>query len=396
MISPDAELAIVQNAFPDLVPVTYIPPHTSAHASEFVLNQTHRGDAGTGHAVVSSKSVFVDPYRGVITGEIDTTKTPYAVARKIHATLLLGQFGDYVLETAAGFGVLLAMSGLTLWMLKPAPRPVSSATAAGRGSWNRLHRQAGVLLFAPMLFFFLSGLAWTPLWGGKLVQAWSSFPVARLTAPIGQNKHESMDHGDHRQTPWALAKTPMPISSADTAVPLSLGRLMEIAADKGVKYFRINFPAGDAGVWTISSTTISGDLKNPRQERTIHIDQYSGDVVADVGFSSYSVAGKLMAAAIPLHQADLGTWNIAINLIFCVGVIVMIVSATGMWRARAGKEKIFALPPPATKDDNVNTLSAAISIGLSLLFPLTAAALIAIVIFDLSVRSRKKDARSPA
>lgn len=382
-VSAGAQLQLVASAFPDETPATYIPPASPGEAAQFILTPGNADAHGGGHEPRGARIVFVDPYRRRVTGFLDPQKTPYAIARKIHGTLLLGKFGDYVLEIAAGFGVLLAFSGLLVW---------TSAQKAGdarnAAAWRNRHVAIGPLLLAPMLFFLLSGLAWTPFWGEKLVQAWSSFPAARLSPPLSVSTHSTLEHGDHRQVSWALAQTPMPVSQAPALDPPTLDRIAALAGELGFGHFRINFPAGEAGVWTISATTIGGDLKDPRRERTVHVDQYSGAIIADVGFSDYSLAGKAMAAAIPLHQASLGGWNLVFNLAFCAGVIVMVVSSTAMWMSRRRPRRAWMKPPPHSANSVVRRASGAAVICMSLLFPLSAAVFIAVVIIDTIATTR--------
>jgi hypothetical protein len=46
--------------------------------------------------------------------------------------------------------------------------------------------------------------------------------------------------------------------------------------------FHINLPQDEKGVYTVSADTMSGDLTNPFKDRTVHIDHYTGRVLADV------------------------------------------------------------------------------------------------------------------
>ena len=385
----EAQLSLVQSAFPGARIATYVPPPLPDRTAQFILSEAD----GDGHGAGASRAVFVDPYRDRIAGVIDMQSTPYAIARKIHGTLLIGPIGDYLIEIAAGFGMFLAISGLLLWASGGSTASPGAALSA-HGRWRRRHLALGPLLFLPMIFFFVSGLAWTPVWGGKLVQAWSAFPAARLSAPVGESTHGAMDHGDHRQAPWALAPTPMPASTGAGGGPVTLEQAVAIAAKAGIAKYRVNFPDGDHGVWTISATTISGDLTDPRDERVVHIDRRSGVILADIGFADYSLAGKAMASGVPLHQAGLGGWNIAFNLVFAISVIVMVVSAAAMTLSRRRRPGFSLPPPPAAASTRAAAITASSAIIACLFFPLTAAAFAVIAMLDFisrqSVRARLK------
>ncbi|MGC4026659.1 MAG: PepSY domain-containing protein [Mesorhizobium sp.] len=87
--------------------------------------------------------------------------------------------------------------------------------------------------------------------------------------------------------------------------------------------FRINAPQSEAGVYTISADSMDGDTNNATGDRTVHVDRYTGNMLADVKFADYSIAGKAMAVGIALHQGNLGPLNTALNLAFCLAVIGM-------------------------------------------------------------------------
>ena len=53
----------------------------------------------------------------------------------------------------------------------------------------------------------------------------------------------------------------------------------------------------------------------------MHIDQYSGKVLADIKFDDYNWFGKFMAVSIAFHIGTMGVWSIALNVVFCLLVI---------------------------------------------------------------------------
>ena len=79
---------------------------------------------------------------------------------------------------------------------------------------------------------------------------------------------------------------------------------------------------------------MSNDGPNPTADRTIHIDQYTGRVLADVGFADYSPYAKAMAVGIAFHEGDLGVWNLVLNTVFCLSVVLVSVSGAIMWWKR--------------------------------------------------------------
>lgn len=389
-VSPDAQLAAVEAAYPHADILTYIPPKAANRSAQFIVSShAMDGGHGGGHGAGEGLSVYVDPYTGEVLGALDPAKTLYAYAKTMHGTLFLGAFGDHLIEIAAGFGVLMIVTGLFLWAPRKGQSFIRAATPQlekpTRTGWRSLHGPVGFWIAPALLFFLLSGLAWTPVWGGKFVQAWSSFPAARFAAPVSEETHGSMNHDSRNAVPWALEQTPMPQSGANDqgahgAAAPDLTFIVAMAREKGFTGFRVNLPKGEAGAWTVMAATISGDIANPLKDRTLHVDRHSGAVIADVGFAEYSPMGKAMAAGVPLHQGDLGAWNIALNVFFCLTVIAMVVSGLAMWWLRRPNKGFRLAPPPA--EGRAWRKAAAAMFVVSMLFPLTAAALVAVVAAD--------------
>jgi uncharacterized iron-regulated membrane protein len=160
------------------------------------------------------------------------------------------------------------------------------------------------------------------------------------------------------------------------------------ARGTGFGEFRVHWPRGEDGVWTIAATTIGGDTRALDGDRIVHLDRHTGNVLADIRFADYSPMGKLMAAGIPLHQADTGLLNLAVNVLFCFAVLGMIVAACAAWWARrpAGARRL--VPPPLPRDARAWRTAVVLMLALSLAFPLAAATIAAVLAADLLLFSR--------
>jgi uncharacterized iron-regulated membrane protein len=398
-LSASDQAAAVSAAYPDADLVTFRAASSSEESTRIDVVPSHAPSAHDGHSVPDSVSVFVDPHTGDMLGELRSDDTLYAWAKKLHGTLLLGTAGDYVIEIAAGLGVLLIATGLYLWW----PRESRTLRGAllppidgnGRHRWRDLHGAVGAWIAPLLLFFFVSGLAWTPFWGGELVQAWSSLPSEQFDAPVSDATHASLDHGAHQQIPWAVAQTPLPAAGSHRGAPgiradgpIGLDDVTTYARAAGLKVFRVHWPRADRGVWTIASTTIAGDTRDLGGDRIIHLDPVTGNVLAEIRFGDYSPMGKLMAAGIPLHQADTGIVNLAVNVLFCVAVLGMGAAALAAWWARRPTGARRLVPPPMPRDGRVWSGAIALMLTLSLAFPLAAATIAAVLTIDLLLLSR--------
>lgn len=369
-----------------------VNPATADRASVFVV-ATDLGDV----------VVNVDPNGASVLSTIAKDETWFYWANAIHGTLLIGTLGDRLMEIAAGLGIILVLTGLYMWWprhLRTLRRAlVPDLSARGRGFWKELHVSAGFYIAVVLLFFLVSGLAWTGVWGERYVQAWSTFPAAKWdNVPLSDKTHASMNHGAHKEVPWALEQTPMPASGSDAgAAGLPDGATVDLdtvsAFARAIGFggqFRVNVPQGEDGVFTISADSMDGDTSNPFGDRTVHIDQYTGRLLAEVGFADYGPAGKAMAAGIALHQGNLGPLNTALNLLFCASVLFMCVSGFAMWWKRRPSGALGV--PLYPRNFRAPMTIVVATLVVCALFPLTAIAVAAFAAIDLMLPKRLKEA----
>ncbi len=371
------QLDIVTSQYPDHRASLYIPPNAVNGSSQFFLTPKSLS-GGHGHSAPGT-TVYVNPYSGEILGELDPATTPYARIKTLHGTLYMGNIGDSLIEIAAGLAILMILTGVYLaWPVDGWKALLPAKRLQKRAEWRRLHGFIGLVVAVPLLMFLLSGLAWTNIWGGKLVQAWSSLSVTSYSAPPSENAptHDSMNqHGQH-QVPWTLEQTPMPASGSHAnAHDMNIDQVLDIASAHGMKTYRVHIPDAHKEVWTLSSTTIAGDTRNPSEERTLHLDRASGEVLADIRFDDYPLAGKAMAAFIPLHQGELGNWNLVLNLLICTLVLVMICAGFVLWMKRVGNARHKLAAPVTTKTMGRGVVLAMLVVALC--FPLSAAVIAA-------------------
>jgi uncharacterized iron-regulated membrane protein len=396
--SPTAQAAAVTQTYPHWDIATLRFESSARSSTRFDLTPPGASAGPGGHGAQEALTVFVDPTTATVLGEFNADQTVYAWAKKLHGTLLLGTVGDYVIEIAAGFGVLLIVTGLYLWWPRQG-RTLRSAllpalNTGGRRRWRDLHGAVGAWMSLFLLFFFVSGLAWTPVWGGKLVQAWSSLPGERLAAPLSAATHADLNHDVHHHVPWALEQTPLPASSAGAgagagsasvgiAHAFSLDDVVDYARVAGFETFRVHWPRGEDGVWTIASTTIAGDTRRLGGDRIVHMDTTTGAVIAEIGFADYSPMGKFMAAGIPLHEGATGPVNMIINILLCIAVIGMGAAAIAAWWARRPAGVWRIVPPPLPRDAGVWRGAVIVMFALSFAFPLAAATIAVVLALDL-------------
>jgi uncharacterized iron-regulated membrane protein len=375
--------AAAEAAVPGGTATQYIAPMGPDRVAAFAVAV---GDTTTG--------VTLNPYTAEVVETFPWRAGWYDLATDIHGTLLIGDTGDWLIEAAASLALLLTVTGIYLNWPRGSATWGKALTVSGKGRafWKSLHGAVGLWVSAILIVFLISGLSWAGLWGAKFVQAWNTFPAEKWEAPLSDATHASMNHGAAKEVPWTLEQTPLPVSGSlagATAItgPVTIDSVTAFAATLGFdRRFQLNLPADETGVWTISHDSMSNDGPDPSADRTIHIDQYTGNVLADVRYADYSVYAKLMAWGIAFHEGDLGAWNLALNTLFCLSLILVSVSGLVMWLKRRPSAARLGAPPRPTEIPYAKG-ALLITLGLSLAFPMLGLTLLAVILLDLVILS---------
>ncbi|WP_308475159.1 PepSY-associated TM helix domain-containing protein, partial [Neisseria gonorrhoeae] len=310
--------------------VQYIAPRADDMVAVFRVNNEGK-----------ATMVAVDPYTAKVVNTMPRNQGWYHTMDEIHGDMMLGAAGDYLLETAASLTIIMVVSGLYLWWAKQRGIKAMLLPPKGRARswWRNLHGAFGTWVSLILLLFCLSGIAWAGIWGGKFVQAWSQFPAGKWgvepnPVSVVPTHGEVLNDGKVKEVPWILELTPMPVSGTtvgengiNPSEPMTLETVDRFAREIGFKgRYQLNLPKGEDGVWTLSQDSMSYDMISPFADRTVHIDQYSGKILADIRFDDYNPFGKFMAASIALHMGTLGWWSVLANVVFCLAVIFIGIS----------------------------------------------------------------------
>jgi len=389
--SAEAQFSAAVAVHPDAEAVTFTPAFTAGSTSETVL-RLRDGE---------KTSVFVDPATARVTGELREAGRFMRIVHDLHGTLLAGRAGEYGVELVASWALVLFLTGLYLWW----PRPrftvwgflLPRLRAGGRIFWRDLHAVPAVWLAAATLFLLSTGLLWTKAAGG-----W----YRTLSAAVGQGTPRESNAGAHRSelTGWSpplraglaqkidrLASTPDDDPHAghenhsaghghgtharDTAPRLSLDRVIAIAAEHRVTQpYAIALPVGPAGVYSAIT-----DRNFAFQRVYLHLDRYSGRVLAEVRYGDFGYLAKFSLWAIIAHEGQLfGLFNQILGTVAALGVLLLAVTGLVMWwqRRPAGQlpapSRAAALPRPVILG----------TVVLAALLPLLAASLLLIFLLD--------------
>ncbi|MEU8226126.1 PepSY domain-containing protein [Kribbella sp. NPDC048915] len=370
----ETQLGEVRRTFPDATVVSMTEPSAPDRSTVFSV------DTADG-----PRDVFVDPYEGKVLGSLDPDRTLSGAAIVLHGDLMAGRLGEYVIEIAACWAIVMALTGYYLFVRGRVARARRRAAGAAGAVLRSRHGRTGAILGLGLLFLIVSGLPWTGFWGAKTQEFatqqgtsfWAEDPGA-LSNPTS-TLDESLPHS--HAVPWALGKTEVPrsnpadakrsVATVDTAVAAGerngLRRPMTIA-----------LPTSDEGVYS----AIGYAFSDPGQERTLHVDRYGGRVVSTYGYDDYPALAKVVAQGIALHEGRrLGDLNFWLTTVFCLGVLFMCVTGPLMWWRRRPKAKAIGAPRGRLPLRATPAL-AVLVIALALFLPLFGLSLLAVLTLD--------------
>jgi uncharacterized iron-regulated membrane protein len=209
---------------------------------------------------------------------------------------------------------------------------------------------------------------------------WSAYPTS--TVPTG----DVLD-----RAPWIMEQQAMPVSGAASETPAGLDQVVATVEALGIAPgYALNVPSGETGVFTAS--VYPDDIS---QERVIHLDQYTGEVLYDAGLSDLGSLGWAAEWGVSIHMGQ--AWGLANQLVLllaCVAMITMAVAGGMMWWKR---RPVGGIGVPQVPDDwRIPRTLLLIAVMAGVFFPLVGLTLIALAVIEgvlyLSRRARIRTA----
>lgn len=387
----DAPLSKVATAARDALPgskVTRIDTPTSAGRTYQVFVTPADG---------KPLRVFVDPVSARVLGSYVYTETLVGFADVTHGSLMLGDFGDAIVELSACWGLILAVTGLYLWWPRGQVRLHHAlyprAELKGRRFVKSLHASIGAWTALLMIFLIISGLPWATVWGGLFRSVINSagvgYPASFRTHGAPVSSTLTVKDVAEKAAPWTIDGMPAPTSDPHAghaagapnsmpvnSAPIGLDDVARIISDRGAREpYRLSLPQDAVG--TYSAFTYPDQ---PEGQRTLYIDQYSGKIIGDVGFEDYGLAAKAVELGVQIHMGNyFGRLNQIIMLVPCIGIVVLAITGPYMWWQRRPMGAIAA--PQSIAPPKLRTL-ALIIVAMGAFFPLAGASLVAVMLFD--------------
>ena len=398
-LSPARLIAAALREYPGQ-PKAFVVPANGAHNAQV---DVIRADGTT-------LQVFLDPATGKVAGTIGEGERLMTIVKHIHSLAIAGNAGKVAIEIVAGWIIVLMVSGAYLWWPRGRRAGVASIRpqAQGRVWWRDLHAVTGAYAGIIILFLTLTGMPWSIFWG-KNVNAWLT--AHDLGVPRGMWSgvpKSTLPPSALGELPWSQQQDALPASDDPHAEHKTMAArrnhaapgyvlldrsgvvgpdavVAQLAAIGMDRNYRLALPRDAAGVYSAIRTP--GQLAG---QRVIHIDQYSGKVLMNIGAEQTGAIGRVTEWGVSVHQGgEYGTPNLLVMLAGCLALMGLCVSGIVMWWKRRPNGGLAA---PQRKDgDRLAQGVVAIAVVLGCCFPLLGASMLAVLLLDtLIIMARKR------
>jgi len=237
-------------------------------------------------------SVYINPSNGAVLGKVNVSETNMHKVRKLHGELLLGSFGTKIIELVASWMFVLILTGIYLFW--PRERGIKGlftirTKASKRIFFRDVHTFLGFWFSSLLILILMGGFPWTDVFGAgyKWIQKStnSGFPSTwqgkGLTSKNNQSRAISLD--------------------------VMIQKAEALNLDGEVS---LSFPKSSNGVYTVTNQTT-----NFSQMKSIHFDQYTGQIVAQNSWADIGFMMKSRLWLMAFHQGKFGTLNFVLILV---------------------------------------------------------------------------------
>jgi uncharacterized iron-regulated membrane protein len=367
-VSPNAQLAAVIDANPGAQFHSYRLP-------------AREGDAAMIHIGLADgrymRDVYVSP-QGKVLGSIDPESRISATVSRIHGSLLIGRVGDWIVELAACWAIVMILTGLYMWW--PRGQGLRGVVWPRLAKGNRvflrdLHAVTGFWVSGLALVLLTTGLPWASVWG-------DAFRLARAELGLVQGAQD-WKTGSH--APHAEHDHDAMMKMQTAGIPLiGLSDMVAKAKLEKLPHPVLVKPPGAPerfGPPTPMAWTIKSEAQNRPLNRSISFDVATGQELSRTGFADKHVIDRAVNYGIAWHEGQLFGWiNQLIGVLTALGLITLVISGFMMWRRRKPVDALGAPIAPAVPQ-KIRGVAVIIAV-MAILLPLLAMSLLALWLFD--------------
>jgi uncharacterized iron-regulated membrane protein len=368
-VSPDRQLAAVMAANPRTTFNHYRLPREVGDAAMIQL----------GLSGGELREVYVSP-QGRVLGSLDPDARIAAVVARIHGSLLIGRWGDWLVELAASWTIVMILTGLYLWW----PRPFRAAgtlwpllSLRGRPLLKDIHRVTGFWIAGLVLVMLASGLPWAGVWGSAF--AWTRAELGWVKGSQDWKVGVDGGHAGHH----GMAGPSVAAAAPSRGLPLSA--FVERAEAERMAFPVLVLPPhapqafgpSTGNLWTVKSAA-----QNRTLTRQVTFDTATGSEIGRSGFSDQHVIDRIVNTGVAWHEGQLfGLANQIVGAVTALALVGVSVLGVLMWLQRRSPGTIGA--PTTSGDARLGWIAAPLVI-LGILLPLFGASVLAVLLVELA------------
>lgn len=358
-------------------------------------------EVGIGTKTQGVVAVYLDPADGRILGHLRDEDRLMETVKRLHSLMIAGTVANHWVEIVAGWSIVLVVSGMFLWWPRGGRGGGYSLRGrpAQRGWWRDLHAITGITAAAAIVFLAVTGMPWSAFWGQQLGRIsaeqglgmpryfWGPGPPSKASElkvlgalpwgterlPLPASTHGGHGHHGEAAAPAAPMAPEPSVTSASIGLDAALRRFSALGLPPGTP---VRLPMGPLGVY--SAVSLPDDV---RGERVVHLDRYTGAVLADVGHAQYGRVARVTQWGVAIHTGRQFGWlNQLVMLGGCLAIILLAVSAVVMWWKRRPRGRLAA--PPRKAGDRAAAGAIAVAALLGLVYPLLGLSMLLALMVD--------------
>ena len=326
-----------------------------------------------------ARTAFVDPANGQVLGS-----TPEGgvmkIVKELHSLAITGTVGNALIEIAAGWAIVLTVTGFVIWWPRQGqPAIALRGPAKRRRFWRDLHASTGAIAGAIILFLAVTGMPWSVFWGAQVrqivtEQGWGK-PKAPGPEPWQAQHRHGRSNAQKQALPWALQEALPPTGHGMGNI--GVDRAIAIAEGRGLQApHTVTLPAEASHPYMISKVT-----QKAEDARAVYIEASSGRVLQDIGYTQFGKGAQIIEWGIATHQGqEYGPANRWVMLAGCLSILLLSGTAPVLWWKR--RIRGSAVLPPNLADQRRGRPALLIALALAIIYPLTGATILFVGLLD--------------
>jgi len=320
----------------------------------------------------------------------------------LHGELLLGEPGAIAVELAGAWAIIMVVTGLYLWWPRAniglAGVLYPRLSSGGRAFLRDLHAVTGIWLSFFALFYLITALPWTKVWGEgfktvrglgqqrEVRQDWTTGPAsaqARRMAEFSEAPAAAVEdeHAEHRKAGGGghsehagHGGMHAPITGFDEiaaqALPLGLAEPVLISP-----------PSAKRPNWVVRS-----DSQNRPLRTTLEFDPRTFEQVKESPFSERPMLDRVIGIGVAAHEGQLFGWfNQLLGLLTAIGYLTLVVTSFLMWLRRRPQGALGA-PPALSQPPRLAPFVIGLVVVLGVLLPTLGVSLVFVLAAEQIIR----------